>query len=262
MRCRLAFSSPTRDSHVLEPLLRRCRECGFDGMQLHPRQYQTFLGEPAGFLGRWSEWTPLLCGMFLRCNVRQEKGRAHVETVIDLAVGIDGDLLVLCCDGPMLSGDRAAPAIVQLEALGRTARGMGLRLSVCNHVDGLFVSRPDLETLAASVDPDVLGLTLDTAQLVLAGETDIASIVRDIPSHVQNIHLTDLRQSRFPMLDDGRVEPCRLGEGDIDFQPLFQTLKEIDYAGWLTVVEPADAADPTDSMNHAAAFLHHAGARE
>ena len=262
MRWRLAYSSPTRDGHALEALFRRCGALGLNGLQLRPEQYGLFLGDPAGFLGRWSQWVPLICGLRVCCDVRSDPALEHFEKTIDLAVGIDGDLLVLAAEGPPVSGDLRTrdEALARLEHFGRAARSKGLRLSVSNEADGLVASRRDLETLAGAANADALGLTLNTAQLVLAGETDLGSLARDFCDRLDNIHLTDIARSRFPMLEDNRTEPRRLGEGDVDFRPLFEALAAMDYAGWLTVEGLADGAgEAADEMSRAVAFLRRFG---
>lgn len=254
---RLAFSMPTPSSRELEALFRHCREFGFDGLQLKPDQYEPFLGDPAGFLGRWGEWVPLAAALVVHLSVATAPGRLLLDKVFDLSVGIDGDLLVLCCDDPPLTTDleHAKSVMAQLDAIGRRARGKGLKVAVLNHEGRLIERRADLELFGAMADPDVLGLALDTAHLVLCGETDLASIICDFRRHLADVHLKDMARSRFPMLENGRVEFRALGEGEIDFQSVFKALDAIGYAGWLTADHEGDSDQPIETMSHASAFL-------
>ncbi|KPL11802.1 hypothetical protein AMJ85_02940 [candidate division BRC1 bacterium SM23_51] len=257
MGYRVAFSMPTHSSQALEALFRHCSEFGFCGLQLKPCQYEPFLGDPAGFLGRWGEWAPLATALVVDLRVASDAGRRLLEQVLDLSVGMDGDLVVLCCDGPPLATDaeRAKSLLAQLDAIGRRARGKGLKTLLINRQGRLIERRADLELFAATADPDVLGLALDTAHLVLCGETDPASTVRDFRRHLADVHLKDLARSRFPMLEGKQGELRSIGEGEIDFRPVFEALDAIGYTGWLTVDDEGGSREPVECMSRASEFL-------
>jgi sugar phosphate isomerase/epimerase len=272
MSRRLAFSTPIPSSHHLETAFRQCPEHGFDGVLLQPVQYERFLGDPAGFLGRWGEWSRRAAGMIVRAAVDSEQGRRRVDAVVDLAVGIDGDLVVLAAEGLPLASDagRAASVLAHLAGLAETARAKGLRLSM-RHGRGLLLdTRADLDRLYAAptggggtglpLAEGLPELTLDVAHLALRSESDAVSVLRDFAGRIDNIHLRDIARSRFPMLEDHRTEFRPLGEGDIDFEPIFDSLKTIGYDGWLTVEDQSATPDPLATMAHAAAFLRRIGA--
>jgi len=203
----------------------------------------------------------LATALIVHSSVATDAGRCLLEKVFDLSVGIDGDLVVLCCDAPPLttSRDYAESAMAQLDAIGRRGRERGLKVLALNRQGGLIERRADLELFGTMADPRVVGLALDTAHLVLCGETDLASIIRDFRRHLADVHLKDVARSRFPMLENGRVEFRAVGEGEIDFRPVFEALGAIGYAGWLTVDEASGSGEPVEAMSRASEFLRRVG---
>jgi inosose dehydratase len=108
-----------------------------------------------------------------------------------------------------------------------------------------------------------VGLTLDTAHLHMAGEDDIATVIVELADVIDNIHLKDYRAGarRFPSKAEvpNTAEQlaeqftaignpfAALGEGEIDFNPIFASLARVRYTGWLCVDEES-GADIATSM--------------
>jgi sugar phosphate isomerase/epimerase len=77
------------------------------------------------------------------------------------------------------------------------------------------------------VDAGTVGLTVDTAHLVKSGVTDAAELIRGFADVIDNVHLKDFAAGQFRVL----------GEGEIDFRPVFQALQAVGYDGWLCADE-------------------------
>jgi sugar phosphate isomerase/epimerase len=66
-----------------------------------------------------------------------------------------------------------------------------------------------------------LRLTLDVGHLHCQGETPIADQIRRWGSRLRNVHIEDMRA--------GVHEHLMFGEGEIDFPPVFEALRQINY---------------------------------
>jgi sugar phosphate isomerase/epimerase len=111
--------------------------------------------------------------------------------------------------------------------LGREARAAGVRLSLHHHCGQPVMHREEFDHFFDAVRDDAVGLTVDTAHLVKSGVHDIAGLIRDFRAVLDNVHLKDFAGGEFRVL----------GEGEIDFAPVFEALREIHYDGWLCADE-------------------------
>ena len=130
---------------------------------------------------------------------------------------------------PMLLDEIAA----RLETIGAMGRREGI--DVCLHPHfGMTVERADeLDHIAAKTSPDNLALCLDTAHLVLGGMDPLAVFTR-YADRIKYVHFKDVlgtRPAELPWNETFR----ELGEGMIDFRPVFDLLKRRGYAGTICV---------------------------
>ena len=88
------------------------------------------------------------------------------------------------------------------------------------HIVRLLCDRGD-EVAVTCRDPGRLGLLADL------GARRARADIRDYRAFIDNIHLKDYADGVFQVL----------GEGEIDFDPIFQALREIGYDGWLCADE-------------------------
>lgn len=250
------FSAPTSDSPSIEQLFKACRDHGFEGLVLSPEQYGSFLGNPAGFLGRWGDWSPRMAGLIARADVGSDTGREHIGQVIDLAVGIDGNLLLLSCAGPPLSSRmEEAPVLLEtLRAAAQKARGAGLRLVVKNERGSLLDSTADLRALGGLDASRSLPLALDVGHLHLCGESG-ADVIRETADRLEMVVLKDAIRRRFDILDPYQEEIRPLGDGDVDFAAIASALEAAGFDGTLVVEHETPIDDPAGALETASAFL-------
>ncbi len=96
--------------------------------------------------------------------------------------------------------------------------------------------------------PDPLfGLTLDIGHLHCQGEVPISDYLRQWKDLLWNVHIEDMR--------GGVHEHLMFGEGEIDFKPVLQTLKEIGYAGGVHVELSRHGYDAVRTARQAQHFL-------
>ena len=73
------------------------------------------------------------------------------------------------------------------------------------------------------VDHPHFGLTLDVGHLHCLGELPIAPHIHAWKDVLWNVHIEDMRR--------GVHDHLMFGDGEMDFPPIFQALREIDYQG-------------------------------
>lgn len=93
---------------------------------------------------------------------------------------------------------------------------------------GMFIdTMSKYAELLRQVERENFGLTLDIGHLHCQGETPIAGQIEAWRDRLWNVHIEDMRK--------GVHEHLMFGEGEIDFPPVLQALKTIDYAGGVHV---------------------------
>jgi L-ribulose-5-phosphate 3-epimerase len=108
-----------------------------------------------------------------------------------------------------------------------------------------------LKTQLASL---VFCLTIDIGHLYCMGEVPISEHLRRWQHSLWNIHIEDMRR--------GVHEHLMFGEGEIDFPPILQTLKEIGYEGGVHVELSRHGHDAVDTARRAIEFLQRCGAAQ
>ncbi len=119
----------------------------------------------------------------------------------------------------------------------------GLR-TVFHHHIGTWVETPaETERLLDMTNMNLLGLCFDTGHWKFAGGDPVEGI-RKFQDRIWHVHFKDhepnvARQSRELEWDGptsvGHGVFCELGKGDVDFPAVRDTLKALDYDGWIVV---------------------------
>ncbi len=79
------------------------------------------------------------------------------------------------------------------------------------------------EKLYNSLDRSLFGLTLDVGHVHCLNDGDVCEHIKRWKDVLWNVHIEDMKR--------GVHEHLMFGEGDMDFAPIFSTLKEIQYPG-------------------------------
>ncbi|MCA1596720.1 MAG: sugar phosphate isomerase/epimerase [Chloroflexi bacterium] len=242
---KLAFSRPTADEQEQRRLFDGFRPAGYSGLQLKPGQYGGFIHNPAAFLREWGA-DPGAPAALIAGGGLEDDGIAALRDLIAFAAAVRSERIVFC---HAVSRKRVGDADIRrfagiLSTLGREASSAGVRLSLHHHFDQPVMHRADFDNFFGAVSDAAVGLTLDTAHLAKSGISDIAGLVRDMSPVIDNLHLKDFAGGEFQVL----------GEGTIDFRPVFAAIKEIGYDGWLCADEES-GGDLDAGMHACAAFL-------
>lgn len=246
---RLAFSTPTAGDEEQRQLFEGFGPRGFDGLQLKGGQYARYLAQPERFLQTWGEFrgggAGLICGGKL-----DEEGVASLRRVFDFATAIGSEMVIFCHDHPseLVSRGELIRFARQLSGLGEMAASQGVKLSLHHHfgqpVMHRDTHRDDFEVFFGAVTPGAVGLTLDTAHAVKSGIADIAGLARDFGAFLDNVHVKDFEAGQWKTL----------GRGIIDFEPVFATLRALNFQGWLCADEESETAIE-ESLRASADFL-------
>lgn len=225
---KLAFSKPTNGDPEQALLFARFRDLGYEGLQLKGGQYQRWIEDPPEFLAAWEPASGAASGLIAGGRL-DEPGIAALRRLFAFGRAVRAERIVFC-HGVSRRGLSAADIqgfAQTLSDLGAEALDGGLKLSLHHHYDQPVMHREDFDTFFSAAREGTVGLTVDTAHLVKSGITDIAGVVRDFASVIDNLHVKDYAGGEFRVL----------GEGDIDFRPVFAALRKIGYDGWLCADE-------------------------
>jgi inosose dehydratase len=223
-----AFSRPTAGDAEQRLLFTSFQAAGFEGLQLKAGQYHRYLGEPERFQRDWGS-DPAAVSALIAGGPLDEAGVAALRQVAAFARAIGSERIVFC-HGLRRAGlerrdiQRFARTLTEL---GDEARESGVRLSLHHHYDQPVMHQDDLDAFFGAAREGAIGLTVDTAHLVKSGVADVPALIRDFRPWIDNVHLKDYAEGEFRVL----------GEGEIDFEPIFQALREIRYEGWLCADE-------------------------
>ncbi len=242
---KLAFSKPTRTNEERELLFRTFRSVGYEGLQLKAGQYGDYLGDPQRFVDDWGQHEGVASALIAGSDLT-EPGNEALRRVFRFARAMGSGLVILCLgigrEG--LSADDIAGIGRQVRDLGAEAREVGTKLSIHNHYGCPVMTRSDMGLLFGTVEPEAVGLTLDTAHLAKSGEDDIAGAIRDFAEFIDNFHLKDFAGSEWQVL----------GRGDIDFSPVFAAVRDTGHDGWVSCDEES-GSDLLPAMGECYRFM-------
>jgi inosose dehydratase len=152
-----------------------------------------------------------------------------------------------------------------LNRLGEIAKSEGMRLCYHHHMGTGVMTRPEVDRLMASTDPDLVHLLLDTGHLAFAGD-DPLDAAKTYADRIKHVHLKDVRPD---VIDRAHAEGFSFqaaieagvftvpGDGSIDFVPIFDALAGGGFEGWLVVEAEQDPAkaDPLEYALKARGYL-------
>jgi inosose dehydratase len=174
--------------------------------------------------------------------------------------------LVIQATSPHRSGEGPSdPASLKafgetLTELGKQTAAIGLPLGFHNHMDQIGQNPDEVDAILAASDPKYVKLLLDTGHYAAAGGDPTAAIKKH-GKRLVLLHIKDVSDKPAVDAKDGKkpkkYQFVELGQGKVDFPPLFAALKSVGFKGW-TVVEldsvPAGRA-PRDAAVANKAFL-------
>lgn len=227
---KLAYSTPTDDAAQSLRLFDAYGPAGYDGLQLKYNQYD--VDDAAAFLALQADRPGLGSGLVTGGTLADDESVAALRKVFAFASAVGSDLVIYCHDHSRdgLSDDLLRDLAATFSELGAEAIDAGTKLSIHNHFGCPIMLPEDMAVFYDAIEPGTVGLTVDTAHLAKSGVSDMSGLIRRFAHVIDNFHLKDFD-------DDWRV----LGEGAIDFEPIFAAIKEIGYDGWVSTDEESGA---------------------
>lgn len=134
--------------------------------------------------------------------------------------------------------------------MGKLAQEKGMTLTIHHHMGTGVQTASEIDRLMELTDPSLVFLLFDTGHLKFSGE-DPLTVLKKYAKRIRHVHLKDLRgevyekvkSKRMSFLDAVRAGVFTVpGDGMIDFKPVFDTLKETGYEGWMVVEAEQDPA--------------------
>lgn len=244
---KIAFSKPTSNDTERQVLFSRFRAFGYEGLQLKYPQYQGYIDRPASFIEQYGvEAKDIASGLIVGGQL-DDTGIAELRSLFRFAQVV-GSERVIFCHAKSRQGleDSDIRGFAQvLSDLGKEAQQQyGVSLSLHHHYNQPVMYRQDFEVFFGAVSGGAVRLTVDTAHLIKSGVTDIAGVIRDYHEFLDNVHCKDIENGEFKVL----------GQGIIDFGPVFTALREIGYTGWISADEES-GSELVEAMEECARFL-------
>lgn len=139
-----------------------------------------------------------------------------------------------------------------LNELGKIARTRGMKLAFHHHMGTCIQTIAETDRLMAETDPENVYLNYDCGHFYFAGEDPVEALKKYI-GRTAHIHLKDIRPNILQRVHDEKLSfltAVKQGvftvpgdnEGCIDFQSLFEVIKESDYQGWIVLEAEQDPA--------------------
>lgn len=152
-----------------------------------------------------------------------------------------------------------------LDKLGKVAVERGFKLCFHHHMGTVVQTAAETDRMLANTDPRYVFLCYDTGHFTFAGEDPLAMLKKYV-DRVGHVHLKDMRLS---VVDQARknnwsfLQAVRSGaftvpgDGDVDFDPVFELLSQAGYTGWLLVEAEQDPAraNPLEYAQKARAYI-------
>jgi inosose dehydratase len=246
--------------------VRLVRECGYDGTELGPPGY---LGGGERVASLLHEACLRLAGSFMMFRLsRDEEFRDDLRSLdgdlaeLRLAAGDNELPIVLLADAfgaepdrmrfagaieqhpeTWLSPARTRLLVANLQRTAYRCRELGFACSLHPDYGSYIETEREISSVLESVDPDLLGLCLDTGNVAFAGSRPLELLKRYMPV-VNHVHLKDIDRQLLAkvQLDGQGVEGawdagvfCEIGSGDAQIPECLQELERYGYEGWLVV---------------------------
>jgi inosose dehydratase len=194
----------------------------------------------------------------------KEMGGTDV-VVAELGHAVHQQPVYVLANKPIFSDEQWGRMVEGLNRLGRMAAEEDMRLCYHHHMGTGVQTRAEVDRLMNDTDPEVVHLLFDTGHLYWAGD-DPLDMARAYAGRIKHVHLKDIRKDILDrcterklsflesMLEGAFTVP---GDGVIDFEPIFRTLADAGYEGWLVVEAEQDPhkANPLEYAKKARAYL-------
>lgn len=259
-------------------VLKECAEVGYKGIELGP---VGFMPEDPAELGEAlaahdleliggvvfrpfhdpAKWDDVLDGAVRTCKALTAHGAQHL-VLIDSISPRRAPSAGRAAEAEQM-GDAEWTALVEririVAKMG--AEDYGLTVGMHAHAAGFIDFEPELERLLDEIDDGILKICFDTGHHSYAGYDPVAFMRRHM-DRISYMHFKDIdpvikadviakRTGFYDACGQGIF--CNLGDGDVNFADVRQTLIDAGYEGWCTVEQDCDPAGNTSPLRDAVA---------
>jgi inosose dehydratase len=164
-----------------------------------------------------------------------------------------------------LQGSERAGFLDRLRSVAKMGtEDYGLVVTMHAHAAGFVEFEDELEDVLDSIEPELLGVCLDSGHSVYAGFDPVA-FYRRHSERISYLHFKDVNPTVLRQAIDNRTGFydacaagvfCNLGEGIVDFQALKSALLATHFSGWGTVEQDRDPKGARSTLGDAAANLN------
>ena len=247
---------------TLEQCLKEANEAGYIGIESGGK----FPKKSSELIPKLNQFNLKLCSGWYGANLRKnsvEEEKKSIQEQLNLFKDCDAPCIVFAEVSGSIQGDpnRKLSTRPQMERdewqkfcekiseLGKYLEDEGMPLAYHHHMGTVIETQKDTERLIENTHESVK-LTLDTGHMLFA-KGDSKSILQNYHERILHVHCKDIRKQvlekslkedlsfRAAFLEGAFTVP---GDGCIDYQPLFNVLKNNNYSGWLVVEAEQDPA--------------------
>ena len=153
-----------------------------------------------------------------------------------------------------------------LNRVGEIAQKNDMFIAYHYHMGTMIQGSNEIERIMEMTDPDLVHLLVDTGHSFYSGG-DPLKLIKKYRDRIKNVHLKDIRKvilddvvtKKLSFLESVKAGVFTVpGDGYIDFIPIFEALKNIDYKGWFVVEaeQDPDKANPLEYAKKARDYIN------
>jgi sugar phosphate isomerase/epimerase len=249
---RYIYSMMDEGRPTLEEVLAQARDFGFDHVELHHGLLTRRDPEGARAVRAMLDRLGLKMSQFTCApdfthpdRAVREAQQAEMRENVDLAaiLGAPGCRITAGCLYPEVNREQGVVwAAENFLRLAEYAQPRGIQLGFENHYRDRRWSNEDFAfhgdvylEIFHRVKESWVGVNFDASNQVMVGE-DPMEVLRVVRHKVWHMHASD----RFP----GQYAHSVIGEGSVKFDPIFASLAEIGYAGYVSLEDNNPEGDP------------------
>lgn len=137
-----------------------------------------------------------------------------------------------------------------LNLLGKLAAEKDMIVAYHHHMGTGVQTLEEIDRLMEMTDPNYVYLLFDTGHLVFS-EVDPIVVLKKYANRIKHVHLKDIRKDVLERVKKEHMSFLQAvregvftvpGDGMIDYDPIFNILKETSYTGWFVVEAEQDPA--------------------
>lgn len=155
----------------------------------------------------------------------------HTRRALDLAKELGAPCITTEPGGPLEPGQTFEEGLQlfceSLQPVADHAKAIGIPLLIEPEPGLLIETAAQYERFTKVFNHPGIGLNFDIGHMYCVKD-DPATAIRQLAKHIRHVHLEDIAATRV----HHHLVP---GEGAIDFGPIIQALREINYQGWITI---------------------------